>query len=99
MYRIDTSRTDLVEEFRANPSGPHSPELTLLVNRLRLEPIEERIILVCTRRGREWTLARMPAVRGARLELFEDRVFHDYEVAVWEVFRMRYEAVTGQELG
>ena len=98
MYRIDTSRTDLVEEFRANPSGPYSLELTLLVNRLRLSPLWERTILVCTRRGREWVLAKMPGVRGARLELFEDRVFHDYEAAVWEVFRTRWQAVTGQDL-
>jgi hypothetical protein len=98
MYEIDPSRTDLVEEYRANPAGPYSPELTLLVNRLRLGPMGERVILVCTKRGREWTLARMPTVRGARLELFEDRVFDDYYAATWEVFRMRWEAATGEEI-
>ena len=98
MYAIDTSRMDLVEEYRANPEGPYSPELTLLVNRLRLVPIEERTILVCTKRGREWMLAKMPTVRGAKLELFEDRVFDDYDAAAWEVFRMRWQAVTGEEL-
>ena len=98
MYHIDPSRTDLVEEFRENPGGPYSPELTLLVNRLRLGPMGERIILVCTKRGREWTLAKMPTVRGAKLELFEDRVFDDYYAAAWEVFRMRWEAVTGEAI-
>ncbi len=98
MYSIDASRMDLVEEYRANPAGPYSPELTLLVNRLRLGPMEERYILVCTKRGREWVLAKMPTVRGARLELFEDRVFRDYDTATWEVFRMRWQAVTGEEL-
>ncbi len=98
MYAIDASRTDLVEEYRANPAGPYSPELTLLVNRLRLGPMEERYILVCTKRGREWVLAKMPTVRGAKLDLFEDRVFHDYDAATWEVFRMRWQAVTGEEL-
>ena len=98
MYQIDPSRTDLVEEFRENPGGPYSPELTLLVNRLRLGPMGERIILVCTKRGREWTLARMPTVRGAKLELFEDRVFDDYDAAAREAFRMRWEAATGKEL-
>jgi len=98
MYAIDPSRMDLVEEFRANPRGPHSPELTLLVNRLRLEPMEERYILVCTKRGREWALAKMPTMRGAKLELFANRVFDDYDAAVWEVFRLRWHAATGQEL-
>ena len=98
MYAIDTSRKDLVEEYRQNPGGPYSPELTLLVNRLRLGPMEERYILVCTKRGREWTVAKMPTVRGAKLELFEDRVFDDYYAAAWEVFRMRWEAATGEAI-
>ncbi len=98
MYTIDASRLDLVEEYRANPAGPYSPELTLLVNRLRLGSMEERTILVCTKRGREWMLAKMPTVRGAKLELFEDRVFDDFDAAAWEVFRMRWQAVTGEEL-
>ena len=98
MYAIDTSRKDLVEEYRQNPGGPYSPELTLLVNRLRLGPMEERYILVCTKRGREWTVAKMPTVRGAKLEIFEDRVFDDYYAAAWEVFRMRWEAATGEAI-
>ena len=98
MYAIDTSRMDLVEEFRQNPRGPYSPELTLLVNRLRLGPMEERYILVCTKRGREWMVARMPTVRGAKLELFKDRVFADYYAAAREVFRLRWQAATGEAI-
>ena len=98
MYQIDPSRTDLVEEFRENPGGPYSAELTLLVNRLRLGPMGERFILVCTKRGREWTVARMPTVRGVKLELFEDRVFDDYDDACREAFKMRWEVATGKQL-
>jgi len=98
MYEIDPSRTDLVEEFRDNPDGPHSPELTLVVNRLRLMPMADRHILVCTQRGREWTLAKMPSKRGAQVELFKDRVFTNYDEGVWEVFKMRWETVTGEKL-
>ncbi len=67
MYEIDQSRTDLVEEFRKNPSGPYSPELTLVVNRLRFMPMADRQILVCTQRGCEWILAKIPSKRGANL--------------------------------
>ena len=98
MYDIDPLRTDLVDEFRNNPAGPHSAELTLVVNRLRLMPMADRHILVCTKRGREWTLARMPSKRGATLELFEDRVFDDYYEGVREVFKMRWQTVTGTDL-
>ena len=96
MYVVDPKRMDLVEEFRRSPFGPHGPELTLLVNHLRLIPMEERCIMVCTRRAREWAVAKMPAVRGARVEL--GAVFDDYAAAVWEVFRLRWQAVTGKAL-
>jgi len=99
MYEIDPSRMDLVEEFRSNPGGPYSPELTLVVNRLRVMPMADRHILVCTRRGREWKLAKMPSVRGAQVEIFEDRVFTDYYEGVWEVFKRRWQTVTGASLG
>ena len=98
MYEIDPSRTDLVEEFRNNPDGPYSPELTLVVNRLRVMPMADRHILVCTKNGREWMLAKMPSKRGAAVELFKDRIFTNYNEGVWEVFRMRWETVTGESL-
>lgn len=98
MYDIDPSKTDLVAEFRNNPGGPYSPELTLVVNRLRLMPMADRHILVCTQRGREWTLAKMPSIRGAKVELFEDQVFDDYYEGVWEVFKRRWQTVTGTDL-
>jgi hypothetical protein len=98
MYEVDPARTNLVEEYRANPFGPYSPELTLLVNRLRLGPVEERFILVCTKRSREWVVARMPTVRGRKLELLEGAVFDDYAAAAWEIFRLRWQVVTGREL-
>ncbi len=95
MYEIDPTRTDLIEEFDRNPGGPYGPELTLVVNRLRLMPMEERTIIVCTRRGVEWTLARMPKARGDKLEYYDNLVFDDYDAATRKVFRMRWQAVTG----
>ena len=97
MYEIDPSRTDLVEEFDANPGGPYSPALTKVVNRLRLGPMVERYILVCTKRAREWTIGKMPTVRGQKVELLEDAVYEDYAAATRKVFRLRWKAVTGQE--
>jgi hypothetical protein len=95
MYEIDPSRTDLIEEFDNNPGGPYSSELALVVNRLRLMPMAERIIIVCTKRHVEWALAKMPKVRGAMLEYYDDLVFDDYDAATKKVFRIRWQAVTG----
>lgn len=97
MYEIDPSRKDLVEEFSSNPSGPHSRELTLVVNRLRVMPMADRHVLVCTKRRREWVLAKIPAERGAKVELLEDQVFDDYDAAVCEVFKRRWKTVTGKD--
>jgi hypothetical protein len=98
MYEIDPSRTDLAYEFRANPDGPYSRELTRVINRLRIMPVAQRHVLVCVERGRRWMLARVPSDRGGRIERFEDQVFTDYNEAVWEVFKKRWKTATGQEL-
>jgi hypothetical protein len=98
MYEIDPTRTDLAHEFLANPGGPHGPELTRLVNRLRLMPIADRHVLICLERGRRWMLARIPAERGAAIERLDEQVFTDYDEAVREVFRRRWQTVTGVEL-
>lgn len=99
MYEIDPARHDLVEEFRRNPLGPYGPELSLVVNRLKMMPLADRHVLVCTKRGQEWVLARLPSERGAPVEIFQERVFDDYAEAVWEVFKRRWHTVTGQDIG
>jgi N,N-dimethylformamidase len=96
MYQIDPTRTDLIAEYEANPAGPHSRELTLLLNRLRLGPLEQRYVPVCTRPGREWAVARMPTKRGQPLAFIEGAVFDNPEDAARRVFRLRLEAATGQ---
>jgi len=95
MYEIDPARTDLIGEFDRNPGGPYGAELALVVKRLRLMPMEERTIIVCTKHGVEWTLAKMPKARGAKLEYYGDLVFDDYYAAVKKIFRMRWQSVTG----
>jgi hypothetical protein len=97
MHEIDTTRTDLIAEFDARPRGPHSRDLTMLLNRLRLGPIEERYIPVCTRPGREWAVGRMPTVRGHPIEFIEGAVYDNPDDAARKVFRLRWQAATGQE--
>ena len=97
MYEIDPTRTDLIEEYDANPGGPHGHELTMVLNRLRLAPIEERYIPACTRPGREWAVARMPTERGSPIEFIDGAVYDNPDDAARKVFRLRWQAATGQE--
>lgn len=98
MYEIDPDRLDLIAEYDANPGGPYSHALTMVVNRLRLGPPEERYILICTRRGREWAVGKLPTQRGQEIELVAGAVFDNYDDAARKVFRLRWQAATGQEL-
>jgi len=98
MYEIDPTRTDLIAEFDANPDGPHSHELALVLNRLRIGPLEERYIVVCTKPRREWAVARMPTERGQPLAFIEGAVFDNPDDASRKVFRLRWRAVTGEDV-
>lgn len=95
MYEIDPARTDLIAEFDNNPGGPYGLELSQVVTRLRVMPMEERTIIVCTKRHAEWTLAKMPKARGDKMEYYDDLVFDDYDAALRRLFRIRWQAVTG----
>ena len=98
MYRIDPERLDLVEEFKAKPFGPYSHELERLLNRLRMGPVKDRHVLVCTKRYAEWVLGRLTGERGAAIRIFADQRFDSLARAEWEVFRLRWRAHTGDDL-
>ena len=98
MYRIDPERTDLAEEFRRNPFGPHSAELQKVLNVMRWEPIEGKYVLVNTVPHKEWCLAQLPGKRGVPVTLHEDVVFTDLGEAEWYIFKLRWKKRTGVDL-
>lgn len=77
----------LVAEFRAKPTGQHSPALQRLINHVRSEPMAGKLALLCTRPHEEWRLVRMNG-RGKPMTLL-DGVFHDINEAEWAIFKMR----------
>jgi N,N-dimethylformamidase len=97
MYEIDPSRIDLAEEFKARPFGEHSPDLQYLLNLMRRPRGEPFHLLVMTEPFRRWTLAVMEpgAVQPPRLT---NTVFTDVREAEWQVFKLRWKALTGQDL-
>ena len=95
--RIDPTRIDLALEFRSRPFGGHSVELQQVLHLMRSGPIEGRHFLYMTKPHAEWTLARMSGDRPLRRILTKE-VFTDLAEAEWHVFKLRWRALTGQEL-
>ena len=98
IYEIQTEDRELAAKFRARPLGPHSPDLLRLLNRLRWGPMPGKLVLVCTKRHREWVLGRLGAERGDPVAMLSDYVFHDRAEAEWVVFKLRWKQVTGEDL-
>ena len=98
MYKIDSSRKDLVEEFRSNPVGHHSADLQQLLNLMRAGPFPGKHVLICTKPHREWMLGQLSGVRGEPVDVLEDQVFNRAEDAEWAVFKRRWKALTGEDL-
>ncbi|MGH8130178.1 MAG: hypothetical protein ACRES3_04920 [Steroidobacteraceae bacterium] len=87
----------LVEEMRARPLGPHSPNLQRLLNAWRSAPAEGKPVLIVRRPNREWILGEL-GPRGAPVRVFGDPVFTDLAAAEWYVFKLRWQRQRGTAL-
>lgn len=87
----------LIDEFRENPIGHHSPALQRLLNIMRGAPLEDKFCLVTVKANREWLLAKTTGVRGKPIKLLDKR-FTSMHAAEWYVFRQRWKALTGENL-
>ena len=98
MYEIDPERLDLAREFKAQIYGRHSGELQRVLNRMRGGANAGRYVVICTKRHREWVLARMGERAGDPIERVPGHVFASKGEAEWAVFKLRWRALTGREL-
>ena len=97
MYRFDASRLDLAHEYKARPFGEHSPDLQYLLNFMRRPGPEPFHVLMTDRAGERWTLAVVRS--GARERPRRTNVvFTDLKEAEWHVFKLRWAALSGEEL-
>lgn len=94
---VDARRLDLVEEFRADPLGPHGDELTQLLWHLRAQTPTGRYVLA-RRDGGGWQVVHLIGGRRPRGELVPGPEHRTLEDAEWAVFRLRWRDHTGQEL-
>lgn len=93
---LKNTDTQLAEEFRAQPYGRHSPALEAALDRLRMVNPDGKFIVVCTDRGREWTVAHLVG-EPPRAVLHPELVFASTEEAEWAVFKRRWKHMRGVE--
>ena len=98
IHPVDKSRTDLAHEFRENIRGPYSEDLKRLLHRMRAGPQRRRYVLVVRVPFQEWGLGQLAETRGEPITIHEDKVFTSPADAEWEVFKLRWYALTGEEL-
>jgi hypothetical protein len=96
--KIDPSRTDLAREFRAKPYGRHSDDLQRVLNIMRGGPNAGRLVALCVKRHKEWVLGRIVTTPQAPIERVDGRVFNSFEAIEWEIFKIRWRDLTGQEM-
>src|ERR1700742_4121970 len=98
-YEIDPA-TDrqYVEEFRRKPIGHHSPGLARLLSIMRQDPSGRQVILICRKPFREWVLGEMPPERNDPIAIEDGPIFASREEAEWEVFRRRWQKLTGEAI-
>ena len=97
MYKVEPEDKSVVEEFRRNPIGNHSPRLQRVLNLFRGAPMAGKYVLVCRRPHSEWALGQLTGGRGEPIQM-SNQVFHSIEDAEWYVFRQRWKHYTGEDL-
>lgn len=96
-YRPTPDDRRLIEEFKRNPVGHHSPDLQRLLNVMRGAPMADKFCLVVLESNRKWQLAKSTGQRGKAPKLL-NQTFDTIEEAEWYVFRQRWKALTGESL-
>ena len=87
----------LIEEFRKNPIGHHSPDLQTLLNQMRGAEMKDKYCLVVLKPNREWQLAKTTGEPGKPPKLLKEK-FTSLADAEWYVFKKRWKAMTGETL-
>ena len=97
-YQVDPNRTDLAAEFRQNIRGPHSEELRKVLHRMRGMPISGKYVLIVREPFRKWRIGRLSGRRGDPVEDIDHAEFDSLDEAEWQIFRLRWQALTGLAL-
>ena len=97
-YQISDSDIPFAKEFLEDPIGYHSPGLQRVLNRMRGADWTFKYVLIVDERYRRWKLGKMPAHRGAKIEIVEGVEYVDLIEAERDIFRRRWADLTGNSL-
>lgn len=97
-YQIDPTDLKFAVEFMAEPIGYHSPGLQRVLNRMRGADWAFKYVLIVQERHGRWLLGKMPRARGSAIEIVDDVTYTNLLEAERDIFRRRWEDLTGQDL-
>ena len=97
-YRITAADLPYAREFLRDPAAGPSPGLQRVLNRMRTDTADGKYVLVVAEPHRRWLLGRSPCVRGRPIEIVPGYEFDDRMEAERVVFRLRWQALTGEAL-
>jgi hypothetical protein len=92
--RIDPRRTELRDEFMADPYAFHTAALQMPLAAMRSSRDLPRWVLLTREPGRSWLLAQAPGRRGEPPLIVADLEFTDRAEAERYVFDVRWKALS-----
>lgn len=90
---------ELYREYCRTPIGAHSPNLQFVLQHFRKAPCAGKYVLVAVEPHRRWRLAKLTGTRGDPVRLEDDVEYTDLAEAERHVYRLRWKALCGEDLG
>lgn len=88
----------LAAEFKASPTGPHSPDLQRLLSVMRGLPIAGKHVLIFDPSSCDYVLGELTGKGGAPMIRHERVRFASTAAGEWYVFRCRLKAIFGVDV-
>ena len=89
MYEIRQEDAELLKYFRTTTTHNRPLKLNRVLNRLRMEPLAGKYVIVCTKLYTEWAIARMGSKRGDPLTMEPER-YSSLADAQWKLLKIRW---------
>lgn len=89
MYEIQPEDAELLKHFRTTTTKDRPLKLNRLLNRLRMEPMAGKQVIVCTKPYSEYAIGRLGAGRGEPIELTPQR-YARLADAQWALLKIRW---------
>lgn len=89
MYEIQPEDAELLRHFRTTTTRTRPLKLNRLLNRLRMEPMAGKQVIVCTRPYSEYAIGTLGERRGDPVTLHAER-YATLAEAQWAILKIRW---------